>query len=96
MNDAVFDKLVQDVGIEKANRMKRKLDIILDESREWASIKRLEMKLDRRFDWRKLKKASLELGLRPRKVFDANYGQVNSYHASVWEAVYGIDLNEVA
>ena len=23
-----------------------------------------------------------------RKIFDANYGEVNTYHQSVWEAVY--------
>lgn len=65
------------------------LRISLDESKEWYSVKRME-KLNRgqTFDWRLLKKESERLGIEVKKVFDQNYGEVNSYHKDVWESLY--------
>lgn len=34
-----------------------------------------------------LKKTSLQMGIAVKKVRDANYGEVNTYHAKVWTAV---------
>lgn len=31
---------------------------------------------------------SIELGYGVKKIFDANYGEVNTYHRDVWEAAY--------
>lgn len=64
----------------------------LDESEEWFSIKRwaqIHHKDWRKFKWRKLKAVSYELGYTVKKIFDANYGEVNIYHRHVFEAVYG-------
>lgn len=59
----------------------------LDESAEWFSIKRFanENGFDwRSFNWRVMKALSFELGYEIKKIFDANYGQVNIYHKDVF------------
>lgn len=64
----------------------------LDESKEWYSIKRWAQKHRRNwrsYNWRKLKAVSYELGYAVKKIFDANYTEVNLYHRAVFEAVYG-------
>lgn len=61
----------------------------LDESKEWYSIKRWakEHRINwRTVNWRKMKVLSHELGYEIKKVFDANYGQVNIYNIKVFEA----------
>lgn len=64
----------------------------LDESKEWFSIKRwaqIHRKNWRNYDWRKLKALSCELGYEVKKIFDANYSEVNIYHKAVFETAYG-------
>lgn len=67
------------------------LQLELDRSKEWYSIKRVanmngvSFKI---FDWRKLKRVSAAMGHEVKKIFDANYGEVNTYHMDVWERVY--------
>lgn len=64
----------------------------LDESKEWYSIKRwaqIHRRNWRSYNWRKLKAVSHELGYAVKKIFDANYTEVNIYHRAVFEAVYG-------
>ena len=39
-------------------------------------------------DWRKLKQVSTDLGIGVKKIFDANYGEVNTYHIKAWEIAY--------
>lgn len=74
-----------------AEQEKEKLQIELDYGKDWYSIKRVakmngvEWKI---FDWRKLKSVGLEMGYEVKKIFDANYGEVNTYHKEVWEACY--------
>lgn len=64
------------------------LQIELDASKEYASIKRMEaLNPERKFNWRVLKAKAEELGSEVKKVFDQNYGEVNSYHKSVWGRV---------
>lgn len=63
----------------------------LDTSKDWFSIKRVaaingvSWKI---FDWRRLKAVGKSMGYEVKKIFDANYGEVNTYHRCVWEAVY--------
>ena len=45
-----------------------------------------------KFDWRILKEAASEMGVAPRKIFDANYGTVNAYHADVWAEAYAVEI----
>ena len=76
-----------------ATRKVERLSIELDESRKWASIKRMEMAYHgQKFDWRTLKEAAAEMGIAPRKIFDANYGTVNAYHADVWTEAYAVEI----
>ena len=63
----------------------------LDTSKDWFSIKRVaalngvSWKI---FDWRILKSVGEQMGYPVKKIFDANYGEVNTYHRLVWEAAY--------
>lgn len=63
----------------------------LDESKEWYTIKRYA-KLNnlnwRKINWRALKAIACEHGYEIRKIFDANYGQVNIYHRDVFEIYF--------
>lgn len=63
----------------------------LDTSKDWYSIKRVATLNGvswKRFDWRKLKATGITMGYEVKKIFDANYGEVNTYHKSVWEKAY--------
>ena len=84
--------------IEAENKLleqkNQQLQIELDESKEWYSVKRMEkLNPDREFKWTLLKKESTKLGKDVKKVFDQNYGEVNAYHISVWESLYFDTLN---
>ena len=75
---------------EEANQLERELD----KSKEYASVKRMEMLYHgTRFNWRLLKDASTEMGVPSIDVFDQNYGTVKAYHASVWMAAYAVSIN---
>lgn len=77
------------VAVRQVESLKTKLD----ESQQWATIKRMEMAYHgQKFDWRLLKAASTELGLKTKPVFDANYGTVNAYHADAWLEAYAIEI----
>lgn len=82
-------RLAMSLKAEKAQR--KALEAELDRSKEWYSIKRVARKngvSHKVFDWRRLKEASEAMEYEVRKIFDANYGEVNVYHQDVWEAVY--------
>ena len=67
------------------------LQVQLDESKEWFSIKRVAHFNHipwREISWRKLKRADASIVHKPKKIFDANYGEVNTYHINSWEDVY--------
>lgn len=70
-----------------------RLQIELDKSSEYATVKRMEMAYHgQRFNWRLLKSASQDLGIPAREVFDANYGTVKSYHADAWREAYALEI----
>lgn len=74
-----------------AEQENEKLQQELDYSKDWYSIKRVAAMngVDwKTFNWRRLKEKSIELGYGVKKIFDANYGEVNTYHRDVWEAAY--------
>jgi len=67
------------------------LQIELDQSKEYYSIKRVAETNHvfwKMFDWRTLKRISAEIGTAVKKIFDANYGEVNVYHADAWKRAY--------
>lgn len=70
---------------------KSRLEVELDYSKQWYTVKRVAAINNvswKTIDWKKLKAKSYELGYEIQKIFDANYGHVNSYHYRVWRAVY--------
>lgn len=63
----------------------------LDESKEWYSIKRWAKEHNmnwRCINWRRMKALSYGLGYEIKKIFDANYGQVNIYHINVFKTYF--------
>jgi phage regulator Rha-like protein len=76
---------------EKLLAENTKLQITLDESKEWMSIKKVAN--HNHVSWReissvKLKRADASIVHEPKPIFDANYGKVNAYHVSAWEETY--------
>lgn len=74
-----------------AEQENERLQQELDYSKDWYSIKRVAAinGVDwKTFNWRRLKEKSIELGYGIKKIFDANYGEVNTYHRDAWEAAY--------
>lgn len=74
-----------------AETEREKLKIELDCSKEWLSIKRVAAMNGinwKSIDWRRLKNASVRTGFGVKKIFDANYGEVNTYHMKAWEQAY--------
>ena len=70
---------------------KERLQLELDRSKDWYSIKRVAALNGvswKTFDWRRLKRIGSQMGYEVRKIFDANYGEVNVYHKDVLEAAY--------
>lgn len=73
------------------------IKIELDESKKWYSVKRVKNlgyleALNARNIWNPLKKWSIENDYQIISIFDANYGEVKTYHADAWKAVYGVNL----
>ena len=76
---------------KEEKQAKEQLQVELDKSKEWYTIKRVAQINGvswKDFSWRKLKQASADLGYDVKKIFDANYGNVNVYHVKVWKCVY--------
>lgn len=80
--------------LEATTEEKKNLQIKLDCNSEWYSIKRMQkLNPEEDFSYTLLKRESVKLGLPIKKVFDANYGEVNSYHREVWESLYSDTIN---
>ena len=76
-------------AVKKAN----KLEVELDKSKEYCTVKRMQMLMHgQQFSWGLLRSASNEMDIAPIKIYDINYGTVNAYHADVWKEVYGLDI----
>lgn len=76
-------------AVKRAGR----LAIELDRSREYATVKRMQLLYHgQEFAWRILKHVSVEMGMPPIDVFDANYGTVKAYHVDVWREAYALEI----
>lgn len=81
----------------QATKKATKLEIELDRSKQYATIKRMELLYHgQTFNWRLLKSTSTEMGIPPIDVFDQNYGTVKGYHADVWREAYALDIPDAA
>lgn len=77
--------------LKKEQEQRKELQAQLDVSKQWFSIKRVALHNGitfRDISWRKLKVASSSVGREVKKIFDANYGEVNAYHEDAWEIAY--------
>ncbi len=76
---------------ERLQQEKNELQIELDESKEYFTVKRVA-KINRiswkSLNWKKLKNVSQAMEREIRKVFDANFETVNAYHIDVWMYEY--------
>ncbi len=71
------------------------LQIELDKSKEWASVKKMEHHFKRSFRWQELKKVSIAMNYEIKKIEDQNYpAGVNLYHMDVWLETYGVWIDE--
>lgn len=71
-----------------------KLEIELDQSQQWSTVKRMEIITGLKFSWRLLKSAGSDLGIESKDVFDPNFGTVKAYHADVWREAYALDIKQ--
>lgn len=70
-----------------------KLEVELDKSKDYATVKRMELLYHGiKFNWRELKQTSALMNLPPINIYDANYGSVKSYHKDVWKECYALDI----
>lgn len=80
------------VATKRANA----LEIALDKSKSYATIKRMEMLYHgQKFNWRLLKSACQDLNIEPINVFDQNYGSVKSYPEAAWIEAYALTINNI-
>lgn len=74
-------------------KINKELKIKLDNSKEYATVKRMELLYHwQKFNWRILKSTWIEMWIKPIEVFDANYGTVKAYHKDVWKEAYCLDI----
>ena len=79
----------------KYKRENTKLKVQLDESLNFATIKKVQSLTGGTYDTYALRRHSKANGLEIQKAEDANYGSVNSYHKDAWLAVYNINLSSI-
>lgn len=77
----------------QAVKQVNKLEIELDRSKQFSSVKRMEMLYHgQKFNWRELKSTCALMGLEPIDIFDANYGTVKAWPAEVWREVHALEI----
>ena len=77
----------QNERIGKLETVVEEKTLQLDESKEYYTVKRVAKMngIDwRKISWKRLKDTSNYLQREVKKIFDANYGNVNAYHIDVW------------
>ena len=77
----------------QATKKANQLEIELDKSKMYCTIKRMSMLTHgQTYNWRTLKTVSVEMDLPPVDVFDANYETVKAYHKDVWLVAYALEF----
>lgn len=84
-------------AVKKANKLEKQvhdLEIKVDVSNEYATIKRMQNRYKgQEFSWRRLKSTSEAMHKQTLEVADPLYGKVNAYHRDVWRAVYALPID---
>lgn len=81
----------------QAAKKAKALEKQLDQSKQYATVKRMEMLYHgQKFNWRHLKSTGIEMGIPAIDIFDANYGTVKAYHADVWMEAYALRIEAEA
>ncbi|AHG63166.1 Rha family transcriptional regulator [Advenella mimigardefordensis] len=81
----------------QAAKKAKALETQLDRSKQYATVKRMEMLYHgQKFNWRHLKSTGTEMGIPAIDIFDANYGTVKAYHADVWMEAYALSIEAEA
>ena len=90
--EALLLAVEQQEKIEQLELETKTLEIELDKSHEWLTIKKVAHANKvhwKSLEYKKLKDVSIATGYLPKKVFDANFPNgVNAYHVSAWKIVY--------
>lgn len=90
--EALLLAVEQQEKIEQLELQTKTLEIELDKSHEWLTIKKVAHANNvhwRSLEYKKLKAASIATSYLPKKVHDANFpAGVNAYHVSAWRIVY--------
>lgn len=74
-------------------KINKKLEKELDKSKEYATVKRMELLYHwQKFNWRLLKTTWIEMWIDTIDVFDVNYWTVKAYHNIVWKEAYWIEI----
>ena len=77
--------------VAKLETENMRLTVQLDESKDYYTVKRVA-KINgiswRNLSWKRLKNTSEYMQIEIKKVFDANYENVNAYHINVWMHEY--------
>jgi prophage antirepressor-like protein len=77
-----------------AVREKNRLEIQLDKSMQYCTVKRMSMiHHGQKFNWRVLKDTSIAMEIPAIDVFDQNYGTVKGYHVDVWLEAYAVSID---
>lgn len=77
----------------QAVKQVKALEIELDKSKDYCTVKRMEMLYHgQKFNWRMLKDMAANLQLPAIDVFDQNYGTVKAYHKDVWQETYAVSF----
>ncbi|GHU34916.1 hypothetical protein FACS1894105_02580 [Clostridia bacterium] len=75
----------------QAENEAKDLIVELDRSKEWYTVKRVAQMNNiswKDINWSVLKTSSQYMAIEVKRVFDANYTNVNSYHIDVWKKEY--------
>jgi|LSQX01.1.fsa_nt_gb hypothetical protein len=74
-------------------RRAEKLEVELDKSKKYCTIKRMTMLTHgQKYSYKLLREVSNEMNLETLNVFDANYGTVKAYHRDAWAEAYGLEF----
>jgi DNA-binding Lrp family transcriptional regulator len=94
MNESIHNLQLE---LQQSKAGEERLQIQLDKSKQYHSVKKVKNlgllpDVSARKMWNPLKKWSIENDYKIISIFDANYGEVKTYHATAWKAVYGVEL----